>query len=216
MNTPVGQTLVGDQHILDLQAALRAGHRMSKEAPGIRPVLLGEHSMPTEVNTLTPFSGMGMAIAKTISPTTPVAPSGHIDVILGSKEQAIDAFRRLVEWEVRVTGERAAPIGLHVDSPIFPIVVTPNAAKYAKSLGLYGSLVRTTEIVHKVLPTSRSLNVDVKKDPEEGGYPTICFAITTAESVDHVLELDDALKDALYESIPGNDRLYLSFIYRFE
>jgi len=58
--------------------------------------------------------------------------------------------------------------------------------------------------------------VDVKKDPDEGGYPTICFTITIQESVDRVLELDDALQDALYERIPADDRLYLSFAYQFE
>lgn len=217
MSTPIGQTLSIDQQMLDL---LRAGpgvrQQMSPGRLGIRPVLLGEHPVSTEVNTLTPLAGMGMTIARTISKITPVAPSEHIGVILFSRERSIDAFRHLAQWGVRSAGERPASIGLRIDSPSFPIVITPNAEKFSKSLGLYGSLVRTTEIVHKILPTSKALNVDVKKDPDEGGYPTICFAITIAESVDRVLELDDALQDMLYDSLPTDHRPHLSFTYHFE
>lgn len=211
MSTPIGQTLVADQHIQEFLRANPDVRQGIPKDPGFRPALFGEQAPPTEINTLAPFRGMGTAIAK----TTPVAPTEHIDVILGSREWAIDAFRWPAEWGVRVAGEQPAPIGLHIDSPTFPIVVTPNAEKYSKSLGLYGALLRTTEIVHKVLPTSRALNVDMKTDPEEKGYTTICFSITTAESVESVLRLDDALKDELYDSIPADDRLYLSFIYNF-
>ncbi|MFQ5853695.1 MAG: hypothetical protein ACE5JU_24315 [Candidatus Binatia bacterium] len=173
--------------------------------------------MAIQVNTLAPFGGMGTAVAKTISPITPVAPpSEPIDVIAASRQLAIEAFRRLAEWEVRAAGEQPAPIGLHIDSPTFPIIITPDATKHSKSLGLYGSLVRTTEIVHKALPSSKALNVDVKKDPEEGGHPTICFAITIAESVDRVLELDDALQDTLYDFLPPDHHPHLSFTYHFE
>ena len=211
MSAPIGQTLVADQHI---QALLRANLDVRQgipKDPGFRPALFGEQAPPTEINTLAPFRGMGTAIAK----TTPVAPAEHVDVILRPRERIIEAFRQLAEWDVRIKGERAAPIGLHIGSPTPSIIVTPDATKYARSLGMYGSLVRTIEILQKVLTTSKALNVDVKTDPEEKGYTTICFSITTAESVESVLHLDDVLKDELYDSIPADDRLYLSFIYNF-
>jgi len=217
MSSSIGQTLVGDQQTLDLlKASPGTGYRMSKGAQQIRPALFGEHPPPTQVNTLTPFSVMGMAIAQTISTAAPVAPSEHIGVIFGLREQAIDAFLRPPKWEVSIEAKAATPIGLHIGSGTFSVTITPAAAKYARSRGFYGSLVQTTEMVHKIMPTSRALNVDAKTDPEEREYTTICFTITTAESVERVLELDDALKDALYESIPSDDRLYLSFIYGFE
>lgn len=53
-------------------------------------------------------------------------------------------------------------------------------------------------------------------DPEEGGYPTICFVVTIGETVRQTLELDEALQDALYHHIPADHRMYLSFRYRCE
>jgi hypothetical protein len=94
--------------------------------------------------------------------------------------------------------------------------ITPAATEYAKSHGLYGALVLAKKIVHELIPEMRALYVDLKRDPDEGGYPTLCFAITIKESVDHVLELDDALQDALYDRIPTEFLPYISFVYRFE
>ena len=95
-------------------------------------------------------------------------------------------------------------------------VITPAAEEYARSHGLYGALVLAKKTVHELLPSMRALSIDLKQDPDEGGYPSIGFTITIKEPVAHVLELDDALQDALYDRIPTEYLPYFSFAYRFE
>lgn len=217
MSTPIGQTFVGgDQAIRDV---LRpgVGHRASGRILGVTPTLFGEQLAPTRVNTLMPFSGMGTMVAETVSRTTPSHLSEHIELILGSRDVPIDdPFRQLAEWPIRVGGEQPAAIGIKIPSHTFPQIFTPAAMKYARSLGLYGSLVMTTQIILENFSPPGAIHVDVKKDPDEGGYTTICFTITTTESVDRVLELDDVLQDALYDRIQPDHHSYISFAYHFE
>jgi hypothetical protein len=94
--------------------------------------------------------------------------------------------------------------------------ITPTAEEYAKSHGLHGALVLAKKTVHELLPSMRALSIDLKQDPDKGGYPIVCFTITIKEPVAHVLELDDALQDALYDRIPTESLPYFSFAYRFE
>jgi len=97
-----------------------------------------------------------------------------------------------------------------------PETVAPDAEKYAKSLGLYGALMLTKTIVREIFPMMTALALDKKQDPDDEGYSTICFTITTSASVNRVMELDDALQDILYERTPVDALLYFSFTYRFE
>ena len=97
-----------------------------------------------------------------------------------------------------------------------PEMITPAAESYAKANGLYESVMRTKQIVRDVMPGIRALTVHLEEDPDEGGYPTICFDIKTPEPVDRLLPLDEALEDALLEGVPAKDRLHLTFHYQFE
>ncbi len=95
-------------------------------------------------------------------------------------------------------------------------VVTSAAEKCAESLGLRGSLLLAQQIVRQTFPSLKAIYVDTMNDPEEGGYPTICFVVTVSETVRKTLEFDEALQDALYNRIPAGHRMYLSFRYKFK
>ncbi len=96
------------------------------------------------------------------------------------------------------------------------VVVTSAAEKYAKSLRLRDSLLLAQRIVRQTFPSLKAVYLDAMNDPEEGGYPTICFLVTVSETVRQTLELDESLQDALYHQIPAAHRMYLSFRYKFE
>ena len=94
--------------------------------------------------------------------------------------------------------------------------ITPLAEEYAKAKGFYGSLFVVKAIVNEIMPSTEALLVDLREDFDYLGYATVCFTVTTRESVDRALELDDALQDALIDRIPPHHRLHLSFNYKFE
>ena len=98
---------------------------------------------------------------------------------------------------------------------VIPEVITPAAEEYAKAKGIYGSLALAREIVRETVPSIRALGVDLKSDSDEGGYPTICFSITTPQSVESAVRSYDALQDAMFERVPADHCMYLSFTYQF-
>jgi hypothetical protein len=97
-----------------------------------------------------------------------------------------------------------------------PETVTPAAEGFAKEKGMYESLVRAKGLVRKIMPSARALAVDIEDDPDEGGYTSVCLQITTSEPVERVLELDNALENALIDQIPAEHRMFLTFAYQFE
>lgn len=97
-----------------------------------------------------------------------------------------------------------------------PETVTPAAESFAREKGMYESLIRTKGLVRKIMPSTRSLSVDIEDDPDEGGYTSVCLQITTSEPVERVLELDSALENALIDQIPPEHRIFLTFAYQFE
>lgn len=95
-------------------------------------------------------------------------------------------------------------------------LITPAAAEYAKAKGLGRSVRLAKAIVREIIPSISALTVDVEKDPDEGGYPTICFRITIRESVDSALKQYYTLQRKPFSRVPADDRVHLSFIYHFE
>lgn len=209
------ETLTAPRYVWDLlQGAVRAHGEMTGALPRLGPVRFEERPSTTEINSLAPSGSM--TLARAISRTTPLGPGERIEVMLGPAERTIDPFRWFAHWRTWQPAERAPFWGSPPSTRTIPETITPAAEKYARALGLYGSLVVTKEIVRETLPSMGALHIDVKKDPDEGGHSTICFAVTIRESVDCVLELDDALQDALYDRVSAPARLYLSFTYQFE
>lgn len=95
--------------------------------------------------------------------------------------------------------------------------VTPAAEKFAKALGIYGALVLTKEIIREQMGSAMTgFHVDRRDDPDESGFSTICFTITTHESVDSMLQRDNDLQEALISRLPPNACLQFSFDYQFE
>ena len=95
--------------------------------------------------------------------------------------------------------------------------VTPAAEQFAKALGIYGALVLTKEIVREQMGSAMTaFHVDRRDDPDESGFSTICFTITTHESVDSMLQRDNDLQEALINRVPPNACLQFSFAYQFE
>ena len=97
-----------------------------------------------------------------------------------------------------------------------PETVTPAAVSFAQEQGLTESLMRAKELVRQAIPFLRALSVDLEEDPDEGGYPHLRFRITVAESVERVLELNDALERAFCAQIPAGQRMLLSYTYEFQ
>ena len=93
--------------------------------------------------------------------------------------------------------------------------VTPAAEKHARRLGLYGSVVLTKQRIHELMPSVKSVGIDLAVDPEDAGYATICFTITTADCVSRALECDDSLRDALIAHLPQDHYQHLTFKYQF-
>lgn len=154
--------------------------------------------------------------AGVIASSTPGGSEGAIDEFLSSKGLAIDPFRWVPEQMSKGQGEQAASSSLGSYTNTIPETITPAAEKHAKSLGMYGSIILTKKIVRETIPSMKALYIDLKLDPDEGGIPTICFAITFRESVDRAVELDDALQDTLFDQIPTDHRVHLSFAYHLE
>lgn len=95
--------------------------------------------------------------------------------------------------------------------------VTPAAEQFAKALGIYGALVLTKEIVREQMGSAMTaFHVDRRDDPDESEFSTICFTITTHESVDSMLRRDNDLQDVLISQVPPNACLHFSFAYQFE
>ncbi|MBI3697249.1 MAG: hypothetical protein HY238_20740 [Acidobacteria bacterium] len=95
-------------------------------------------------------------------------------------------------------------------------VITPAAEQFAQAKGLSQAVGLTREIVHQAVPAMSALNVDVAEDPEDEDLTTICFTITTRESVDDAVKSYYALQEALYQRMPVEERFQISFRYQFE
>lgn len=94
--------------------------------------------------------------------------------------------------------------------------ITAQAEQEAKIAGVYGSLKMAKQAVYEIMPHVRGITIDLVKDPEaEEHYTTICFEITVSESVEQMLELDEALRRTLVDRLPARDRPHFSLIYNF-
>jgi hypothetical protein len=60
------------------------------------------------------------------------------------------------------------------------------------------------------------LHMDVADDHDEGGYSTIRMTIRIHESVERIVELDNALRQVLYERLPARALFFFSVMYQFE
>jgi hypothetical protein len=104
--------------------------------------------------------------------------------------------------------------GLYVRAPLE--IFARTAEEYAKSLGLYGTLVLTKGFVWAMMPSMRALYVDLVEDPDEGEYPTIRFTIMIPDPVEDVLQLDRSLQKVIYQHLPSRALMHFSFLYQFE
>jgi len=95
-------------------------------------------------------------------------------------------------------------------------VTAPAAEEYAKSLGVYGSLILTKKLIWETIPHLRHLSIDREEDMEEGGYSVIRFTITTPDPVERVLDLDDQLQNAFCRMTPPRHQSHFSFTYQFD
>ena len=99
---------------------------------------------------------------------------------------------------------------------VIPEVITPAAEQFAQAKGLSEAVVLTREIVYQTVPDMSALSVDVAEDPEDEDLTTICFTITTRESVDDAVKSYYALQEAVGKQIPIEDCLQISFAYQFD
>ena len=154
--------------------------------------------------------------ASPISLYSPPLPLGERNLMLGSNASAADGHRQLLAWEGVQQSGGGVPAALAFSPRSGTDIITPAAEEYAKSLGVYGALILTKEVMHNIISSMRALVVDVKEDHEEEDYATICFAVIVHDSVEQVMKFDDTLQDTLYERLPAQALPYFSFSYRFE
>jgi len=185
------------------------------------PTLVFEQHAPiTHANSLSPLGGSpgGMlVIGESYTLESRFVPLQDLDTVLGAPIKLDIHFQQLMD-RVRELG--AKQIELPAREP-FRLerreTIIPEAEKHAKTIGVYGSLKLATETVHDIMPYVWGMTIDLVKDPEaEDDEPTICFHLTVKESVDRMLELDDALQRALFDRLPPKDRPHFSFLYDFE
>jgi len=129
---------------------------------------------------------------------------------------ATDWYSQVFVWKEGQQSGKGGPIALALSYYSNTDMIMPAAEEYAKSIGVYGALILTKEIVHETIPSLKALVIDVKEDPEDEGYTTVCFTITVHDSVEQVMKFDNALQDTLYERLPSQALPYFSFSYRFE
>jgi len=96
-------------------------------------------------------------------------------------------------------------------------VITPAAEKFARSLGIYGTLVIVRELVReKMQDVMTALHIDRKDDPDEQDASGICLTIFTKSSVDTMLDRDDDLQLAVVNRVSARASVQFSFAYQFE
>lgn len=188
-----------------------------------------------EFRSLAPFRristyAVGTSEANSLAPSLTMRgiPVIH-EALAGSTPAALivsagDAWARQPEppiwvlfwgWHERREGAGSGSLGGRTSDALERIDLA--AEKYARSVGMYGSLVLTKQILREKMGSAMAaLNVNLREDPDSDGYITICFTVTLRVSVDQALELDDALQETLIERIPPNDRICLSFSYDFK
>jgi hypothetical protein len=182
----------------------------------VSPVVEPAYTAPPILGALTYPATEGISADRTFSSRSATLHDYRFDVGLKPLGETVERFRQWGAGETVRQDDQLSPMSTPFPSGISAAEITPAAEKYAKHLGLYGALVLTKTLVHEQFSSMKALTVDVKEDPDEGGYSTICFAITIHESVDRVLELEDALYDMLYDRLPPDALFYFSFTYRFE
>ncbi len=150
-----------------------------------------------------------------------------------SGEHSLPAFLRgkfstltLIEWLVRTQFTPTVSIRAHGEVFTAESVVlvsqspkdeiSPDAEEYARSLGIYGSLLRSQELARCAIPEIRALRIERYDDPEEGGHSVIRFEIVTSKTVEEVLQLDDELQDLFCREIPPRHQPYFAITYHFE
>jgi hypothetical protein len=94
--------------------------------------------------------------------------------------------------------------------------ISAGAEEYARPLGIYGSLLRSQEIVWCVIPELKKLRIDRYDDREEGGYSVIRLEIVTSKAAREIAQLDDQLQDIFCREIPPRHQPYFAFTYQFE
>lgn len=145
-----------------------------------------------------------------------------LPALLRSKFWGITLIEGLVHTKLTSTVSiRVHEVGFTAESGILvsqPLKdeISPDAEEYARSLGIYGSLLRSQELVRHLVPELRALRIDRHDDPEEGGYSVVRFNVVTSESVEKVLQLDDQLQDVFCGEIPPRHQPYFAFTYDFE
>jgi hypothetical protein len=94
--------------------------------------------------------------------------------------------------------------------------VTADAEGYARTHGLFGSLVAVRELISRAVPTPAGLQVELRPEVDEEGIdPTLCFVVSTTETAERVAEADDRLQELLFQHVPAEHRLQLAVTYRF-
>jgi hypothetical protein len=196
----------------DVMSVLAEPEKPEAVSPMVEPT----YTAPPVLGALTYPATEGIPADRTFSSRSATLHNYRFDVGLKPLGETVERFPQWETGETVRQGEQSSSMRSPFPSGISATEITPAAEKYAKHLGLYGALVLTKTLVHEQFSSMKALTVDVNEDPDEGGYSTICFAITIHETVDRVLELEDALYDMLYDRLPPDALFYFSFTYRFE
>lgn len=170
----------------------------------------------TEVNCLAPSLTMHAVGTpyEAIAPSTfPKAPVAAWDV--WERQPNPPTWVLFWTWHERKEKVESGSLGGRISD--IPERIELAAEKYARSVGLYGSLVLAKQIIREQLASCLSgISVDLREDPDDVDYATVCFVLQIRESAERMLELDQALQETMIEKIPARDLVHISILYRFE
>jgi hypothetical protein len=160
------------------------------------------------------FSGKKILISEVTGRggiSNPVPPWRHN---VSSGGTVSSALRKLGRVQTYITPSEITPSDSQVG---ITETISAAAEKLAKSVHAYKSVSLAKEIIRAELGTNlTALEIDVKEDPDDDGYTTICFNVCFQGSVDEALALDQRVQKALIERIPAKQRVYLAVNYNFQ
>lgn len=88
--------------------------------------------------------------------------------------------------------------------------IAPEAERFAKRRGLWGSAVLLTSRLVGSLGSADSLKLDLVADPEVNGWSVLCATIRTNAPLQSALRLDSRLREIFVDSIASVHSIYFA------
>ena len=106
---------------------------------------------------------------------------------------------------------------IHSGGHLMPTTeISDEAERFAKGHGLWGSLRVLQSLLTPHQDLVSAVRVDLVSDPEVSNWFTLRFCLRTTAGLPDDLELDNRLRDLIFESIPAADRIFFAMQFQFD